>query len=139
MRVGVILVAIALAQGRPAFERTVDRNSVERIANKAIDSKADKQRSPVWPELFTNRPVEHRLRERSTSRAITAFERTKETNEKSNRKPIVWRFNSYGQVELDAPIDPNAQIEIDNGQIRCLGLQCMRILFKIEPMIATCE
>ena len=119
LRLSLFLIAIALVQGHPPSERT---------------------QTPLWGQIlgsFFWDIGSDAQNEKAASREVTPFERRKELN--GQREPIVWRFNSFGRIELDALIDPNRQIEIDNSQIRCLGLQCLRIIFKLEPIIANCE
>lgn len=105
---------------------------------KVVNAKTANHSSFPSIELIVAETVDE-LSQKQRSRAATPFERTKEVNELQNRKLIVWRFDSFGRIETNLLNDPRRQVEIDNSQIRCLGIQCLRIIFKFEPVIANCE
>lgn len=134
----MLFFVVALAQGYPSSERRA-----------MLDEKMPDERVVVFENLF--RPwqkfvisvaeienEQSKTEPSPPSRAPTEFERTKEVNERTNRKPIVWRFDSFKRVLEDSLITGLYSESVDR-QIRCLGLQCIRITFKSEPVIANCE
>lgn len=134
LKVLVLLFFVALVQGYPS-ERKLTLDHEKPTAAKKVTYYTPSLLLP-WKlpsEIEEDQP------QRPAPREPTEFERTKEANELVDRKPIVWRFNSLNQIEIEDLFDQKRNVEIDNGQIRCLSLQCLRIIFKTEPLLANCE
>lgn len=132
LKLVLLLITIALVHGYPAERDRVvgGRSAAENDRNQLL-------RQGFLSSYFWD--IGNEPSNMEGSREKTPFERTKELKERQNREPIVWHFNSYGRVKYDPPIDPVEQYDIDDSQIRCLGLQCLRIMLKLDPVVANCE